>query len=310
MLVSLMTNRRFAVAALAFCLTAAAAAQTGAQSMTPQQIFNAAFRRLQSYPIPPYAVWTTTWHIRERPMGYYTGERSDVEVHRYAVRLLDGMENLSDPRADGKLPPALIGPEFVGPFAWRMRSSVRVPSAQNGINMTPDIEGLKTIATVVAVAQSPYAIVLDRSGSIPIENVNGHLAYHLELRPRNAPERHNLRDLWIDSRTYDVWKLHFVGTYSPFGGAPASATDAVVEFRNVLGCWVVTRAAWNWDDAPMRFFYDVQNDEIGMPESLPYWLFDAKAYRARELAGESDYLGAVLARLRAAASPTPSARST
>lgn len=301
-----MTWGRFVVAMPAFFLMATAAAQ----SMTPQQVFNAAFRRLQSYPVPPYAVWTDTWHIRERPMGYYTGERSDVEVHRYAVRISDGMENMSDPRPDGKLPPALIGPEFVGPFGWTLRRSVRVAPESNGINMAPDIEGLKIIATVVAIAQSPYEIALDRSGAIPIENVNGHRAYHLQLRPRNEPRRHNLRDLWIDVQSYDVWKIHFVGTYAPFAGAPPSDTDAVVEFRNVLGCWVVARAAWNWDDAPVRFFYDVQSDEIGLPESLPAWLFDEKAYRQRQLAGEPDYLGALLSRLRAAASPAPAPTTT
>lgn len=299
-----MTRGRFAVATLAFCLASPAAAQ----AMTPQQIFNAAFRRLQSYPVPPYAIWTDTWHIRERPMGYYTGERSGVEVHRYAVRLSDGMENASDPSADGKLPPALIGPEFVGPFGWTLRRSVRVAPAQGGINMMPDIEGLKTIATVVAIAQSPYEIALDRLGSIPIENVNGHPAYHLQLRPRSEAQRHNLRDLWIDEQTYDVWKIHFVGTYAPFEGAPPSPTDAVVEFRNVLGCWVVTRAAWNWDDSPMRFFYEVQSDEIGFPETLPDWLFDEKAYLQHQTAGEPDYLGILLTRMRAR--PAPSVTGT
>jgi hypothetical protein len=260
--------------------------------------------------VPAYAVWTTTWHIRERPMGYYTGERSDVEVHRYAVRISDGMENSSDPLPDGKLPPALIGPEFVGPFGWTLRRSVHVAPESHGINMAPDIEGLKTIATVVAIAQSPYEIALDRSDAIPIENVNGHQAYHLQLRPRSEPRRHNLRDLWIDVKTYDIWRIHFVGTYAPFRGAPPSDTDAVVEFRNVLGCWVVTHAAWNWDDAPVRFFYDVQSDEIGLPETLPDWLFNEKAYRQRQLAGQPDYLGTVLARMRATASPAPAPTPT
>ncbi|MFY9720546.1 MAG: hypothetical protein WAK16_12985, partial [Candidatus Cybelea sp.] len=41
-----------------------------------QQIFDESFRRMQSYPVPPYAVFTTTWRIRQTPMGYYTGERN------------------------------------------------------------------------------------------------------------------------------------------------------------------------------------------------------------------------------------------
>jgi hypothetical protein len=303
-----MIHRGFAVLTIAFCLSSTAAAQ--AQSMTTKQIFDAAFRRLQSYPVPPYAVWTDTWHVRARPMGYYTGEQSAVEVHRYAVRLSDGMENASDPSIDGKLPPALIVPEFIGPFAWRLRSSVRVPPSPNGANMQPDIEGLKTIATVVAVAQSPYVIVTQRSGVLPIENVDGHTAYHLQLQPRTAPRQHNMRDLWIDVRTYDLWKVHYVGTYAPNDRAPLSDTDATVYFRNVLGCWVVSRAVWNWDDSPMSFFFDVQSDEIGFPEHLPDWLFDPAAYRQRLAAGETDYLSALLTRMRAGASPTPLPKSS
>ena len=104
-------------------------------------------------------------------MGYYTGESSSVEVHRYAVRISDGMENISDPSTDGKLPPATIEPEFLGPFAWTMRSSVHVAPAGGGeVMMQPDIAGLKTIASVVAIAKPSYAI---GSGSQAVESVNG-----------------------------------------------------------------------------------------------------------------------------------------
>ncbi len=287
---------------LAIALLGAArpvAPQNGAaDAMTPQQIFDAAFRRLQSYPAPAYAVWTATWHIREVPMGYYTGEKTSVETNRYAVRLSDGMENVSDPIPSGKLPPATIEGEFLGPFAWTMRSSVRV-APRGGVMMQPDVEGLKTIATVVAIAQSPYTYRLTRSGEPPIEDVDGHPSYHLQLEPRSDPLRRNLRDLWIDAQTYDLWKAHFVGTYRPFPNAPLSPTDVTVHFRNVLGCWVVTRAIWTWDDAPVSYIFDVTNDEIGLPASLPDWLFDAKQYQRHQNAGEPDYIGELLQRMRA-----------
>ena len=262
-----------------------------------QQIFDAAFRRLQSYPVPPYAVWTATWHIRETPMGYYTGETNSVEVHRYAVRLSDGMENVSDPQPNGKLPPAMILPEFLGPFAWTMRSSVRVAPA-GGIEMLPDLSGLKTIATVVAFNASPYTIGSSAAPVPPIQNVEGRQAYHMTLHPKSDPSKHNLRDLWIDVQTHDLVKAHFVGTYAPTPSAPRSPTDVTVYFRNVLSCWVVSRAVWTYQDPPASFQFDVQNDEIGLPATLPDWLFDAQQYRQHQLAGEPDYLGLLLARLR------------
>lgn len=298
-------------AAVAIAVCAASQMQATAQPPLPtqeppapqestQRIFDQTFRRLQSYPIPPYAIWTTTWHITATPMGFYTGSQSSVETHRYAVRLSDGMENASDPIPNGKLPPALIVPEFLGPFAWTLRSSVRVAPASSGsaIDMTPDISGLKVIATVVAVAQSPYKVVRSATGGFPIENIEGHQSYHVQLQPRTDPQKHNLRDLWVDTTTYDLRKVHFVGRYAPFPRAPVSDSDVTAYFRNVVGCWVVTRAIWTYDDSPVRFQFDVQNDEIGLPVTLPDWLFDPAAYREHQLAGEPDYIGVLLEELR------------
>jgi hypothetical protein len=294
---------RWALAALAMLLTAAVAPP---QPTSTQQIFDESFRRLESYPVPPFAVWTTTWHITERPMGYYTGESSSVEVYRYAVRLADGMENVSEPQANGKLPPATIEPEFLGPFAWTMRSLVHVAPASAGeVMMQPDVAGLKTIASVVAVAKPSYAFGGDSQASPPVEDVAGRAAYHLLLRPLEEPRKHNLRELWIDVETRDLVKAHFVGTYRPFPQAPVSPSDITVYFRSVVGCWVVTRAVWTYDDPPISYLFDVQNDEIGLPATLPDWLFDPAAYQRHLAAGEPDYLGLLLEQMRKDAPAPP-----
>jgi hypothetical protein len=279
-------------------------APEAARAPTAQQIFDAAFRRLQSYPAPPYAVWTSTWHITRTPMGYYTGESSSVEVNRYALRLADGMENVSDPIPSGKLPPAIIEPEFLGPFAWTIRSSIHVaPEQRGGAMMAPDMAGLMTIAHVVSVAKWPYSLTGNATAQAettvpPIEQVDGHQTYHFQLHPSEDPQKHNLRDLWIDVNTYDIWKVRFVGTYRPVPQAPISPTEATVDFRNVLGCWVVTRSRWTYESSPIIYTYDVQNDEIGLPDTLPDWLFDTAEYRKRQAAGQPDYLRLLLERLR------------
>ena len=271
-------------------------------SATPpsaQTIFEDSFRRLQSYPVPPYAVWTTTWHITADPMGYYTGETTSAESHRYAVRRSDGMGNVSDQPSNGKLPPALILPEFLGPFAWRLRTSVRPPSRSGqAVDMQPDVAGLATIAHVEAVAKPAYAIGRDPLAPLPQETIDGRPVYHVRLMPLGRPQQHNLRDLWIDVQTRDIVRAHFVGTYAPVPKAPISDTDVTVSFRNVLGCWVVTEAAWTYDDPPVSYKFDVINDELALPARLPDWLFDAMAYRAREAAGEPDYLGLLLGQMR------------
>ena len=40
------------------------------------------------------------------------------------------------------------------------------------------------------------------------------------------------------------------------------------------------------------------NNEIGLPATLPDWLFDAAQYRQHQLAREPDYLGMLLDQLR------------
>ncbi len=264
-----------------------------------QTLFQESFRRLQSYPVPPYAVWTSTWHVTARPMGYYTGETREVDTHRYAVRLSDGMENVSDQPANGKLPPALILPEFLGPFAWRLRTAVR-PAQPPGetVQMLPDVAGLETIAYVVAVAKPAYAIGDGANGLPALETIGGRSVYHVRLTPLDRPRQHNLRDLWVDAQTHDIVRAHFVGTYAPVPKAPISDTDVTVSFREVLGSWVVTEAVWTYDDPPLSYRFDVVNDELALPAQLPDWLFDDAEYRAREAAGDPDYLGLLLAQMR------------
>ena len=267
-------------------------------SLSPvQRIFDEAFRRWQTYPVPPYAIWTTTWHISAIPMGFYTGTSSGVEFHRYAVRLADGMENVSDPIPSGKLPPALILPEFLGPFAWVTRTSVRVAPTGGEVSMLPDVAGFKTIARVVAVAKPAYTIG-NSAQTPPIEEVEGHETYHLRLEPRDDPQKHNLRDLWIDVRTYDLRE----GTLRRNVQADAQGTGEPDGRHRLLSqrAWLLGRYARDLDlhNAPLSFNFDVQNDEIGLPATLPDWLFDAAEYRKHQVAGEPDYLGILLDRLR------------
>ncbi|HYL27969.1 MAG TPA: hypothetical protein VEW74_09060 [Candidatus Nitrosotalea sp.] len=291
-----MIRYAFTIAAIALLGTATSTHSVATPSPVARIIYST-FARLQSYPVPSYAIWTATWRIQQTPMGYYTHTSSSIEVHRYAVRLSDGLENISDPVPSGKLPPALIAHEFLGPFAWTLRTSVNVPPS-NGVSLIPDIEGLKTIARVVVFAQPAYVLANSSTEAQTIEDVDGHPTYHLQLRPTGDPRKHNLRDLWIDVATHDLRKAHFVGTYAPFPGAPISDTDVTVYFRSVVGCWVVTQALWTYDDPPTHYDFDVKNDEIALEGTLPDWLFDAAGYHQHQLAGEPDYIGELLDRLR------------
>ena len=103
---------------------------------------------------------------------------STVLQCRYAVRIADGAENQTIyPVAGPALPPARIGTQFVGPFAFSLRRD-RALRAELA-SLQPDIpEPLKVIANVVAYSKPDYAI-----DSSAIETLAGHRVYHLQLRP-------------------------------------------------------------------------------------------------------------------------------
>lgn len=82
---------------------------------------------------------------------------------------------------------------------------------------------MKVIA-VVSSRTREYDIAL--SGT---ENVDGHLCYHLVLRPRHDPQKFRLRDLWIDAQSYQPWQLRTAGNFT------GSQAAWMVRFTNIDG---------------------------------------------------------------------------
>jgi hypothetical protein len=270
----------------------ATAAPASVTTPAPQEIFHRTFARLESYPLAPYVVWMDTW-LRNQTDTRRGGQPvSTVEQFRYAVREADGGENYTPfPVQGSALPPARVGTQFVGPFAFSLRRNQTRRDEPSSLQ--PDIpEPLKVIANVVAYPKPDYAI---DSGAI--ETLAGHRVYHLRLHPLSDGRKHNLRDLWVDVDTFDLWKVHFTSTYAPDRLLPESPTDATVWFTPVGAYWVASRAAWNWDDFQngFAFDYDVSTERIAFPADLPGWLFDQHAYDQHAKAKDPDILAPILA---------------
>lgn len=291
----------------AFLLTCAVVPFLTAQSPAtspappPVQILSRALEKLRSYPVPSYAVWTNDWFIArtasqlvKSTTGGWTDKRSRWRrSERFAERTSDGLQNVtwSIPARSGPLPDAHFSSVFEGPFAWTLHSNATAQSAVPS-PMRPDIAGLKTIATVTAYAKPAYALDV-----IGIEAVDGRNAYHLRLRPLDAPQRHNLRDLWVDVATFDVWKAHFVGSYPalvPYGTPPLVPSDITAYFRPIPPYWIVYRLAWSYDYDGSQFGFDTHVGEIAFPNALPDWLFESAAYAEHEKAKEHDILYDIL----------------
>ncbi len=270
-----------------------------AAALSPKELFSRAFERLESYPVPAYAAFVDLRKTTQSPGTF--DARETQEIVRYAERMADGMQNASSIPTDGQLPQAEIGPHFLGPFAWSLRTvplpqpradataPVAAPAAPpNGMQADLPVP-LKTIAHVETFASPNYTVALAGEAES-----DGHRTYHLTLSPHDSPERHNLRDLWIDAATYDIWKAHFVGRYRPTTLAEESASDVTVYFKPIAQYWVLSRAVWTWNPVGATFLIDSTTISIAFPPDLPDWLFDEKAYERHREARDPDFLGPFL----------------
>lgn len=105
-------------------------------TLSPRELFSQTFKRLESYPIPPYVVYTTLWHVHA-----YSTIGQPAETYgtlRYAIRESDQLENAATLQSDaspqigatdGWLPRASIRTEYLGLFASILRPPTPVASA-------------------------------------------------------------------------------------------------------------------------------------------------------------------------------------
>lgn len=254
-------------------------------------VFKRTIARLSSYPDPLYIVSTDIWQTRSTARG--TGEVTlTKEPRRFAFRTSDAMEYTSSPPADKRLPPAAIVHAFVGPTAWSLHAARRTGEfSPLQSQMAPDVESLKTIATVTAVAPPVY-----RSEALGMEMLDGHRVYHLRLTPDRDPVKHNLHELWVDAETFDLRKAKFSGTYQPASSAPMAPSDVVATFTGVGAYWLVVDQTWTY--APVTggasFRFEVTTTRFAFPQALPDWIFDQGSYDKHQRAGEADVLDPIL----------------
>lgn len=95
-----------------------------------------------------------------------------------------------------------------------------------------------------------HAVVTKRIYQIELageESVDGHLCYHLTLRPLHDPGRYRLRQLWVDEQTAATWRLQEALN---FVDGPGTTVPWTVDFTNVGGAHYIAQES---ADAPMRY---------------------------------------------------------
>lgn len=210
-----------------------------------------------------------------------TDENGDV--HRIAFRGSDEMMNDAQLIRGESLPLANVYRAFVGPLSITVHEAVvHVPGATSAPGAIPTPAGeqeasslasdLRTIAIVNAHARPIY-----RANVEGVETIDGRETYLIGLDPTSDPDRHALRDLWIDSTTHDVWRADYVTHDSNIPTATVYLTVNFVPVGSYLiaGSWV---AIYHFGGSDPPFYRELHVEKMSFPDSLPDWLFDQRAY--------------------------------
>jgi len=149
---------------------------------------------------------------------------SDGTPVQFIVRMSDGRTFAQALDANGRPAAVLLrGGYIVGPagapFGFYRRSPVPGATVAPPPNLAED--PIAPIATVTAVDRA-YAITL--AGT---ERVGARTCYHLRLRPMREPLSYPLRDLWVDTTTYDVVRLTYAWPYNDI------TADVTYDFASV-----------------------------------------------------------------------------
>jgi hypothetical protein len=83
----------------------------------------------------------------------------------------------------------------------------------------------------VAVTGGDYDVSL-----LGEEDLGGSPVYHLSLRPLHDPDLNRIRELWVDTQTFDVRKLVTQGIFTD---GPATKAPWIVSFIQLHGYWFI-----------------------------------------------------------------------
>ena len=266
-------------------LLAALVTPQPAPTPDPVAIYRSALKHLSALPQPAYIDSTMHWKVvaqsTQGRQGYVFDERVlfDSTARRECVLFVP---YTTDSRV-------IIGPSYFAPDMWliqrrlaamtaKQQQGTAVAATSSGTpspapNFAPDLSDLKTIASVVSVAKPSYTIRF--AGTDMLTNGGGK-AYHLVLDPIDQPQKHNLRELWVNASNDNVMRAVIVGDYRPDSQSLLEQTTVAEDFGYVGPYWVVIHHTWTYRDAPngVDFQYDATAANMSFPSTIPAWYFD------------------------------------
>lgn len=149
------------------------------------------------------------WRGRPRPLQLsyvvnFTGRNKDRTFHRrFRVdnSVADHATHVTMLASEGAAPP-FVEPEKQRLLATETFGFVPVEAVMAAPAPAPAATNLPVIAAVHATMRYPYDVSF-----VGIESIADRTAYHLQLDPRQERDAYPLREIWIDTSTYDVLQV-------------------------------------------------------------------------------------------------------
>jgi hypothetical protein len=184
---------------------AAIALATASSSPSPDEIVSRAQTAWEARAVPRYLSF-------ELPCAdtFLTAECEPGDTSRFTVRMSDGRTYARTAREPGL--ELMCGGFITGPAttplgffrsidANNVAAAIAPPPPPQ--NFAADPFGPRPIASVVAVNRA-YTVTL-----VGVESLDGEAVYHLRLVPNYDPQHHPLRELWVDTATFEVIQLTY-----------------------------------------------------------------------------------------------------
>lgn len=254
-----------------------ASRQSAAPALEATAIYDRARATVAARTIPPFIAYTQYAAFERR--GKIRAEHA-----RVVLRMSDGKANITpipdSPRDRIDTRPTVQDRPLVYPttsFGLVKRRSGEAPSAYES-SSTPEPEPASSpgaphvIGRVVSTSRDYDPTLL---GTEPLA---GARVYHLKLVPRFDPRHHPIRDLYVDTATFDPRRIA-IEVWAAKGPVRSRPT-VTVDFAPVEGTWLIAHATM---DFVLRLAFlsyagsaEFRTSDISFPTTEPDWMFNPK----------------------------------
>jgi len=269
----------------------AALAQTPAPDTTALEIYDKARAHVAARVLPPYIAYTTFAAIYRKGKTNATHQRIVLRTsdgHAYITPIPDSARDRIDttPRASKRVDE--IWPVSTFGFVPRKKAEHTSAFEAAPVPSAAPTDSTVEIGRVRAVART-YEPTL-----VGTESIDGASVYHLKLVPRFAPDRNPIRDMWIDTSTYDPRRIA-IEVYARVAHVTfASHPIVYADYKRYDSVWMIDHLSVDFALRMLIVAFagnaEYRTVDVTFPDSEPDWKFDAdllREHRAHPIADKS-----------------------